>query len=208
VGTASVTGVPPGDGPRAPGAGNHVNAGVEKVAQPPLSLTSSDAIPLNRKQQEKLHEQIKAGYWSVIMAWRGHPFTREQREAPCHKAGLEAMIANGVTNDELREKLAKLSSFERRTFNVSDLYLKWWNNLDEQPAKPNGKAPTREEPRPARRNFTQERREEQTRLAATGTDDLSAYGHSDFDVYKGNGPEVRRELALLADTVPDSYWEK
>lgn len=97
---------------------------------------------LTRRQQEKLYDGIKAEYWAVIEAWKGASYTRDQRLAPSHTSGIDAMLANGVLPEDLKAKLGKLDTFQRRTFTVNKLYLDWWNNLDEQmPAKPatNGK---------------------------------------------------------------------
>lgn len=145
---------PSGDGPRASGA-----------VIPPLSVRDESPRPLSRKQQDKLHDGIKAEYWSVIETWKGATYTRDQRGYDCHTSGIDAMLANGVLPDDLRAKLGKLDAFQRRTFTVNKLYLDWWNNLDEvQPAKPvsNGKPASTpyNESRPRRRNFTQEAREE------------------------------------------------
>lgn len=155
--------------PRASEASHHMTGSGDMVDKPqrvfPPSSDEETPRQLTRKQQDKLHDSIKAEYWSVIEQWKGATYTRDQRASSSHTSGIEAMLANGILPDDLKIKLGKLDAFQRRTFTVNKLYLDWWNNLDEQaPAKPtNGKARGK------------------SRTAYDGQTDLDTYGFGQND---------------------------
>jgi hypothetical protein len=158
---------------------------VAKVSQSPLKLPT-DEKP-RRTPAQQLEDEL-AHYFQIIEEeLPGVVFTVSQRHAKNNKATVQAMMADHMPDATLRRALKKLSAWERTNFKLKTFYEEW------MPAKL-GTIPAKARDKPAER-------------VPTGADDLAAYGHSDFDVYKGNGPEERRALAALAETVPDSYWE-
>ncbi len=191
--------------PRAPGA-NASGLLAPGAKQAPLSLRDESPRPLSEKT---LRARYEAQFWQIIEDVRKERGLKPPTYGRAWKAlrdnaeGVSAFYADAVSDEAIRAGyIAMLESPDtwlHNNFTVMAFFKRLQGLLDGKKAGMNGKS--------MKRDFSKEFAEEDAQLAATGTDDLSAYGHSGFDIYKGNGPEERKRLSEIGAALPDSYWE-
>ncbi len=98
------------------------------------------AMAMTPRQIKAQAERREKELWVIIESERNTKYTTRQREMYENKEGMKCLIADDISDEELREGLKALSDFERKTFTVLKFYG-WLPNLSakEPIPKTNGK---------------------------------------------------------------------